>query len=119
MPSNDYILQSYVNVCNHALRLNAERFPFKQILGAAQKSEQNRKVEVIIQSGEKPDNYVFSMEGAQIIMMNHGDCSSCDCVRQWFVSREYLVDVAQNAKKYIQNPAKINWEWLYDVPISN
>lgn len=115
MLKSDQIIQSYVNICNEALQRNKERFPFKQILGAAQKSEKNKKIEVTVEGGSFNDSFVFTLKDEHITVQPHSACGDCQCERKWRVSREYLEKVAQHPSQYIANPAKINWEWIYDV----
>lgn len=115
MLNSDYAIKSYVNICNKALSLNKDRFPFKQILGAAKKSETGKKIEVQIAGDSSIDSYVFSIENNQIIVSPHSSCEKCDCDRSWHLEWPYLQEVLKNPDSYIQNPAKINWDWIYDV----
>lgn len=111
----DHIIQSYIDVCNQALRRNKDRFPFKQILGAAQQAENNKNIEVKIEGASAANSYVFTIKKDQITARLHGECAECQCDRKWRVSMDYLEKVAQNPTKYIQNPASMNWDWMYDV----
>lgn len=109
---NDLLVQ-YLDVCNAALERNRDRFPFKQILGAAQRAERGRLIELQIVEDEQ-SSYVMQIEQGRVVAQPHGDCKDCNCVREWNVSKDYLEDVVQNPQIYINNPAKINWEWMYD-----
>jgi len=106
-------MSDYIRVCNEALSLNKDRFPFKQILGAARKSEKGRPVEVKVLDGGPGDVYVFKLRGDGIFFEPHESCENCDCVRTWKTDIPYLKAIAENPEIYIQNPAKINWEWMY------
>lgn len=114
------LLMAYLSVCNRAIALNKDRFPFKQILGAARETGKNRLIEVRIlndslQEGES-QSYVMTFEKDKIIAKPHESCVNCNCDGIWRVSIAYLVDVTKNAESYIENPAKINWEWLCGNP---
>ena len=109
----DDLLVQYLDVCNVALERNKDRFPFKQILGAAQQAETGRLIELQI-SGDERASYVMQIEQGQIIAKPHSDCGECSCDRKWNVESSYLEEVAGNPQIYIENPAKINWEWMYD-----
>ncbi|MCB1531970.1 MAG: hypothetical protein KDJ35_03775 [Alphaproteobacteria bacterium] len=111
----DELLKRYLDVCNQALVLNGERFPFKQILGAAQRSEKGRKIELWISDTPPTHSYVMSIDQGRIVAAPHGECADCQCDRRWTVSREYLQEVATHPDVYIGNPAKINWEWMYNT----
>lgn len=118
MSSADYdnLLKRYLEVCNQALSLNNERFPFKQILGAARQSEKGRRIEVDIIDDSPAPSYVMSIENDRIVADPHSCRGDCNCERTWRVSRSYLEKVARNPAAYIKNPAKIDWEWMYNSP---
>lgn len=108
------LVSDYVAVCNEALHQNSHRFPFKQILGAAKESVQAQQVEVNILDWGHKESYVFRLGKKGIKAFPHGTCEDCDCVRSWGVSRDYLEQVASAPSDYIANPAKLNWDWMYD-----
>ena len=112
---SDDLINRYVGICNEALLQNRNRFPFKQILGAARESEKDRPVEVCIKDNGSSDTYVFRLKDSGIIAAPHDSCKGCDCVRSWNVSANYLEDVVKDPQSYIQNPAKLDWEWMYDI----
>jgi len=115
-PDYDELLKRYLDVCNQALVLNKNRFPFKQILGAAEKSEIGRVIEVNVLDISVQASYAMSISKDGIVAEPHSDCPDCKCERTWKVTKDYLEDVADNPAAYIENPAKLDWEWLYDVP---
>lgn len=115
MINSDYAIRSYVNICNRALSLNKHRFPFKQILGAAKTAEKGKKIEVNIAGATAIESYVFQIEGDQIIVTPHSQCDDCQCDRKWHIEWHYLENVLKDPASYIQNPAKINWDWIYDA----
>ena len=114
-PDYDDLMTCYLDVCNQALERNKNRFPFKQILGAARESGSGQVIEVNIIGGASPPDYMmtFGKDGLRVYL--HTDCLHCQCDRTWRVRRDYLEDVAKNPEGYIQNPAKIDWEWMYEV----
>lgn len=115
MLTNDAIIQSYVSVCNKALSLNKDRFPFKQILGAAKQSGKGKMVEVNIDHSDPRESFVFTIENGQIIAKPHESCANCRCDKRWKINRHYLEEVISHPQDFINNPAKINWEWIYDA----
>lgn len=114
MPNSDDAIQSYVSICNEALHLNKDRFPFKQILGAARNNEVGKKIEVQIKGAGAQNSYFFSIENNCITAQNHDSCDNCQCDRKWSVEWPYLIDVLSHPESYIKNPAKIDWNWMYD-----
>lgn len=117
-PDYDDLMKRYLDVCNQAMALNKDRFPFKQILGAAKASECGKVIEVRILDDVPGMSYAMTFNQDGLVAKPHGDCDDCNCDREWNVSIAYLEEVAQNPTRYIQNPARINWEWLYDSQAS-
>lgn len=107
------LMQRYVSICNAALLKNSARFPFKQILAAAEKNGKGRPVDVAIIDQPDSDHYAITLAEGRIkaekqkMQINH-----CDQA-QWRVKQSYLDDVVRNAPVYIENPARLDWEWLY------
>lgn len=115
-PDHTKLFEIYLDICNQALEANKERFPFKQILGAARRSEKHKNIEVCILGDRNPISYVIKITDKKITAKPHPFRKDCACERRWHVTRSYLEDVIKNAHQYIENPAKINWEWLQSTP---
>ena len=111
----DELVERYVDVCNRALDLNKDRFPFKQILGAAQVSEKESMIEVDVIDAVVEHSYAMTIKAGRIVVKPHGDCDDCGCDRKWPVTLSYLRDVVENPDAHISNPAIIDWGWIYDV----
>ena len=109
------LIERYALICSEALLRNADRFPFKQILGAAQDAEFERPIEVVISDTDPEEAYVFRVQEKGISVVPHSDCGDCECARSWNANIGYLRDVAQNSQAYINNPAKLDWGWIYDT----
>lgn len=109
------LLKNYAAICNKALHANKNRFPFKQILGAASQYESGRMIEVHIKGTPSAENFVMTLKSGRISVTPHGTCTNCACERRWDVSADYLQDVSQNPDPYIENPARIDWDWLFDT----
>lgn len=107
------IIERYVSICNVALDRNSERFPFKQILDAAEKTSHGRMIEVEISDWPEIGTYVFTLSKGRIKAEKHDCGGECKCDGKLDFKKSYLEDVIRNAGVYIDNPAKINWDWLY------
>ncbi len=117
---NSDLFQKYLEVCNEALDANRERFPFKQILGAAREHATTAsKVEVCIVENLPRASFVIGIEKDKITGEPKESCEEvcegCRCNKQWHVARSYLEAVVKNPQAYIDNPARIDWEWLYNT----
>ncbi len=106
------LIRHYVDICNEALTLNAGRFPFKQILGAAKTSGYNKPTEVHVFHDFNCEKYIFRLNENGIQVEPCNACDNRNGIRTWNVHKEYLDDVTREPATYIQNPAKLNWEWL-------
>lgn len=107
------LLEAYVAICNTALLRNCERFPFKQILEAASNSARGRLVEVEIKDSAAKKKYIFTIENGRIVSKEHDECGECECDDNWLIPQSYINDVVENPDDYINNPARIDWSWLY------
>lgn len=117
MPDHDdenLLIKRYFEICNTALRLNKNRFPYKQILGAAAAKGAGEKVEMRLSGDAGAPVYVVFIQNDSIIAKPHGVCGDCNCVRTWNVDTGYLQSVIAQPDLYIKNPAKIDWAWMYD-----
>lgn len=112
--SQDDLFIRYLNICNQAIEANKDRFPYSQILAAATAPESSRSVEVCIIEDHPEAKYVIQVEDSKLSGKPHESCEKCDCQGQWRVTRSYLEDVIKNPDEYIQNPAKIDWEWMHN-----
>lgn len=112
MLNSDYAIKSYVSICNRALEENKNKFPFKQIMNAAQNIDDGKKVEVQIAGADAIDSYIFVLDKNHISVMPHSNCKNCQCDGQWHIEWQYLLEVLKHPDSYIKNPAKIDWSWI-------
>lgn len=112
IPDSD-LFQKYLDVCNRALKANKDRFPFKQILQAVQTEEEARTVEVSIVDDRPSSDFMIQLKSDKIQAERHNTCGNCQCDGKWNVRKSYLEDVVRNPQKYIDNPARIDWDWMY------
>lgn len=110
--NQEILIRRYVSVCNEAISVNRQRFPFKQIFEAAKQAEEGHKIEVSV-SGSS-ESYVFQIKGDAIVYERHSACDDCQCVRKWVAPESYLMAVISEPDTYIKNPAHLDWGWLYD-----
>ena len=111
--SADNLMQRYVEICNSALDQNKDRFPFKQILGTAKTCSANRLIEVLIEgTARNEDSHVLTIEDGKLVCRAHSACGNCQCDGKWVIGKAYLQNVLARPDSYIENPARLNWEWL-------
>jgi hypothetical protein len=112
---HNHLLKQYLDVCHQAMISNKNRFPFKQILSAAKKAGTGNTIEINITDTSSKNSYVLKLQNEGVSLKPHGNCQNCKCDRKWLISEEYLQEVVKQPEIYIQNPAKLNWEWMYDT----
>ncbi len=107
----------YVDVCNKAITSNAQRFPFREILGAVQKNSEHKKIRIALQ-----DTAGTEMAGHFLLSMQDGELKARECDMPerdedgtWSLNLDYLKHVQKHPEEYISNPAKINWDWMFDT----
>lgn len=104
---------AYVDVCNDALAHDHDTFPFKYIIDAVQ-SKKTPAAKAIILNKQAFLCYDITLEQNKIYVT----CSSPSTLPstpehlKWEVDTAYLQTVVGSPEQYIQNPAKLNWEWL-------
>ena len=107
------LFQNYIEVCNRALAANKDRFPFKQILEAAQGRAVSPLVDVCVIDDIAEPKFTLHIERRKIIAEKHGPAETCACEAKWSIRKSYLEDVVNHPEEYIKNPALIDWDWMY------
>jgi hypothetical protein len=101
-----------LNTTNTALEENANQMPFKQILSAAEKVLGDRQLGVAIYKDDPDspyDYFTLRFSNGAFEIVSHGkDHPSID----WKVSQEYLERIAENPKRYVDDPFKLDFDWL-------
>lgn len=112
MNDTEQLFSRYIDICNQAIQANKDRFPFKQILAAVKDEHSLSDIEVCIIDDKPNAEYTINLDSNKIKAEKYSSCPNCNCGTQWRITRSYLEDVIENAEEYIDNPAKINWEWM-------
>jgi hypothetical protein len=114
------LFKKYITICNQALECNKDRFPYNKVLCRQEDTHASEPIRVqIINDMGQPEFHLKMHNGHISYDISHcqNSCSSCGggCGKQkafWTVKTSYLKDVVENAQDYIENPAKLNWEWI-------
>ncbi len=101
-----------LNVTNAALAKHKDSLPYKPLLQASEKILGDRRigVEVYDRDPSSPFEYftIRFREGA-FEFVAHGKREP-DVA--WKVSRSYLEKITESPEDYVENPAKLDWDWL-------
>jgi hypothetical protein len=122
-PYTDYnlLFSDYISVCNQALASSAEKFPFKQILSSVHDRSKGEIVDVEIIDGQFSSYFRLRIDtgGVRAVPVcqkkYEGQCCGGCRNRVWQVQSSYLQYVIHHSDEYIQNPALLDWEWLYEM----
>lgn len=101
-----------LGVTNKALEENRDSKVLGTLISAGDKFLEGHKagVEIYDEEPSKPfDYFTIRYLNGKLEILARGK-SEHDT--EWKVSRAYLKDVADNPQKYIDNPAKLNLDWL-------
>lgn len=113
-PDTAGLFTQALNVVNGALTSHENTPPYKQIIDAAKTVLDDRKMGVAVYENDPKspfDYYTVRCKDGVFELVSHGkDAPAID----WKVSRDYLHKLVDNQKEYIENPAKIDWDWLKD-----
>lgn len=99
----------FIDVYNEALARNKDRFPFKQILGAAEKAHKGKAIELDLLEDTKSLHYTLLFKGQRLAILPY----IVPCDYRWVMEKNEVENLINHAEEYIKNPAKLDWAWLY------
>jgi hypothetical protein len=101
-----------LNVINAALAEHAESMPYQALIDASEKTLADRNIGVAVyasDSGSVFDYFTIRYRDRSFELVSRG---KEEPEVSWKVSRAYLEEVAENPRDYIENPLKLDWDWL-------
>lgn len=104
----------YLDVCNKAMDKNQEIFPYKQLWDVVQKVIGKKIVSFTLYDDVPKEVYDVILKGTHIEVVNHFAVLKGKEPRGWRVNKAYLEKVVKNPQDYINNPARLDWDWLKD-----
>jgi hypothetical protein len=107
--SAEALFAEYLEICNQALESNADNFPYKQLWEAAQQKLKEKAVAVAIYDDHPKAAYEIKFADNTI---DFHPVKRVPQQESWHVNLSYLEEVVAHKDEYIQNPAKIDWDWL-------
>ena len=110
--NHDDLVENYLDVYNKALQNNGDRFPFKQILGAVEREGFGKIIEIQLIDAVPPEIHVMAYSKNGLYLLPSNDVRGALSDGIWNVKIDDLKNVVQNPDTYIQNPAKLDWEWV-------
>jgi hypothetical protein len=109
----DSLMRRYLDVVNRALEAHRDEFPFEQIIEAGEKLAEDSEIGVSVYKtdpGNPHDSYTIAFSDERFELVAHGQ-ENPDI--GWKVKEEYLEKVVDHPQRYIENPAKLDFDWLW------
>lgn len=103
------LLTRYFDLCFEAIQQNKNRFPFQQIWSAIQNNGLPTVLKVELCGERSVRSYLINLNGCELLKG-----ITLDPKRIWSVDKFHILELLENEKACLENPAKLNWEWLYD-----
>lgn len=105
------LLEQYLEICNSAIDANRDRFPFKQIFSVLSDPDNTRMVAAYIKEPAAIRPVYIEVQGHDFSVK---EAAKKLPQKVWRVHRSYLEEVIEAPLSYINNPAKIDWDWIYE-----
>lgn len=110
--STETLFLEYLNTLNQALDAHREEAPYKQLIDLGQKLMDDKKIGIAIYKSDPSsphDFYTVKFTDGRLAFVSHGK-EAPD--HSWKVKESFMQDVVKDKQTYIQNPAKLDWDWL-------
>lgn len=99
----------YLEVCNRAMAAHGQEFPYKYIWEAAETRQALSGFRLAIYNDEPMEEYVVHLRDKHIEI---DEANAQQPELPWRLNKSYLRQVVENAEDYIEQPGKLNWDWL-------
>jgi hypothetical protein len=112
-PSSYACFLQALNVMNAALELYRDSLTLRPVLAQAESELEGVDLVVAIFDDEQPsrpvDRVTIRLQQGVFVVVSHGS-TSCDI--DWHVARSELAQVAKDPRSYLDDPERLNLEWL-------
>ncbi len=104
------LFREFLEVCNQAMEVHKDEFPYKHIWEAAENLQSDKGMHVTVYDDEPKGDYQLKIHNKHIEVVDE----SGDAVEDpgWRINTSYLRQVVENPDEYIQEPTKLDWQWL-------
>lgn len=107
------LFTQYVDIVNRSLGENRDEFPFDKLLDATDDFLGDRQISVAIYKDDPKnphDWFTIGFDDGTFGIAQRGKSDGSDI--DWRVSEDYLRKVVTNPDRYIENPARLDFDWL-------
>lgn len=110
----EQVFQQYLEICNRAIELNKNKFPYTEIWGVRLKAlEDEIKIQAVVFDDRPKLAYMLRLtKDMKIEIAEKKELPREDA---WPFTYQYLKRVVDNPKEYLENPARLEWGWLQNI----
>lgn len=109
------LLLRYLDICNHVMAANNDRFPYRQIWSALQDAGGGDPVIQLLHDGKPQAACIISL-GKTAISAEPMELSKLDSMADLLpvypVEMSYVLQVLASPDLFIADPSRINWDWI-------
>jgi hypothetical protein len=107
----DQLFRQYLEICNRAMQAHCHEFPYKQIWDAVERLQAGEPVDLTIYDDEPQHHYKVCLRDKHIDLVKE---EPEEMPEGWKMNTSYLRRVVENPQEYIEQPARLDWDWLKD-----
>ena len=108
------VFHQYLEICNRAIELNKNKFPYTEIWGARLKElKEEMNVHAVV-FDDRP-KLAYKLRLTRDMKIEIAEKNELPPEDAWPFTYQYLKRVVDNPKKYLENPARLEWGWLKPV----
>ena len=110
----EQVFQKYLEICNRAIELNKNKFPYTEIWGARLKAlEDEIKIQAVVFDDRPKISYLLRLtKDMKIEIAEKKELPPEDA---WPFTYQYLKRVVDHPQEYLENPARLEWGWLQNI----
>lgn len=110
--STEAVMTEYVNIVNEAISTRSDVWPMGKLIELGDKALDDKSFGVAIyrdDASNPHDYFTLKFDGGRLNVVSHG---KRDPDFAWKASEDYLRGVVAEREKYVESPAKLDFDWL-------
>lgn len=107
--SIDQLFKQYIEICNQAMAMNKDQFPYKHLLSVAAKFFSEHPIHLAVYDDQPKGDFsvVYEKDGLTCKAVQSDESKNA-----WRINLSYLKKVVDHPEKYLENPEKLDLDWL-------
>ena len=108
-PPIHVLFDRFLEIYNRAMHVHKDRFPYKHIWEAAEQMQEDADWHLTVYDDEPKGDYVLCLQDKHLLLVQTLQPSDPS---GWRMNLSYIKEVIENPQCYIDDPARLDWEWL-------